>query len=600
MTDPLMEKASPLPVWIYKRDGRLVPFEADKISQSLFAAGETSGRPDAFTARELTDSILHFLCAELNGAIPHTSQVADITFKVVRELGQSSIAQAFEDYSRNIAPGKESTKKPKRIHSHDKESGRKRWPKLPTPSVLAAVDPHSLIRNVAAISLEDYSLREIFTRDIVAAHKEGLITLSGLATPFQMQGGILTAISPGQLTHALEDFRASVGQVIALDGTEYSENDPVANASGPAHPGSPHHWVRELLFGLRATGLHAMVNLNVATPPSWALSLAPGPLFEPSPALRSIESRAARAVELLELLCSQSNAGVQVHWHINEADCHPINESRLARLVRYLLHGGPITIVFDRPNRPISLAEGLDRRHASLLISVGIHLPGLIRQLGEKSTPELFLKKLGSLARLAITAAVQKRRFLNRYQRARTSFLVDRARLVVIPVGLEFVAKNFTEENRTPGPSGAECSPRIIRSLSEILREEGPRYNLESVLDSPPNAAVWPVLGQGSPFNLIDAGCSSPNLETIAGLTGWNEAISPRDQLQIAGAIHAITETGTAWLRLSREDLTKIKDLIWILRFAWKETQVHRLRISMMEPGERQLIPSWEETEEIT
>ena len=63
-----MEKISSLPAWISKRDGRLMEFEADKISQSLFAAGESLNLPDAFTARELTDGVLHFLAAELNGA----------------------------------------------------------------------------------------------------------------------------------------------------------------------------------------------------------------------------------------------------------------------------------------------------------------------------------------------------------------------------------------------------------------------------------------------------------------------------------------------------------------------------------------------------
>ena len=31
------------PAWVHKRDGRLVPFEPDKISRSLFAATETLG-----------------------------------------------------------------------------------------------------------------------------------------------------------------------------------------------------------------------------------------------------------------------------------------------------------------------------------------------------------------------------------------------------------------------------------------------------------------------------------------------------------------------------------------------------------------------------
>src|SRR6516165_8712158 len=96
-----MEKSSPLPDWISKRDGRLVEFQSDKISQSLFAAGESINRRDAFMARELTDGILHFLAAELNGATPSTGQVADMVIKVVRELGQPAIAEAYANYARH-------------------------------------------------------------------------------------------------------------------------------------------------------------------------------------------------------------------------------------------------------------------------------------------------------------------------------------------------------------------------------------------------------------------------------------------------------------------------------------------------------------------
>src|SRR5579859_5737818 len=83
------------PAWVHKRDGRLVPFEADKISRALFAATENLGRPDAFMARELTDGVVHFLAVEQEGAVPTTAQVAESVVKVVRELGQPALSQAF-------------------------------------------------------------------------------------------------------------------------------------------------------------------------------------------------------------------------------------------------------------------------------------------------------------------------------------------------------------------------------------------------------------------------------------------------------------------------------------------------------------------------
>ncbi len=82
------------PEWVAKRDGQVVPFEADKICRSLFAAAESLGQSDPFLARELTDSIMHFLTAEIEDAVPSTSQIAEIVIKVVRELGHPALAIA--------------------------------------------------------------------------------------------------------------------------------------------------------------------------------------------------------------------------------------------------------------------------------------------------------------------------------------------------------------------------------------------------------------------------------------------------------------------------------------------------------------------------
>jgi ribonucleoside-triphosphate reductase len=89
------EPNAALPAWIAKRDGRLEPFDADRIVQALFDASESLGSPDAFLARELTDAVLHFFRPDPPDAIPTTDQVVEQVVKVVRELGQPALAQAF-------------------------------------------------------------------------------------------------------------------------------------------------------------------------------------------------------------------------------------------------------------------------------------------------------------------------------------------------------------------------------------------------------------------------------------------------------------------------------------------------------------------------
>src|SRR5690242_11349638 len=134
--------------WVRKRDGRLVPFEADRISRALFAAGESAGQPDAFTARELTDSVLHFLCAEAPGATPSTAQIADLVIKVVRELGQPKLAKAFADaQARKAESGKQAEEDQRQSRTWTAAEG---WGTLPgfhsPPSTNIGPTPTQLAR----------------------------------------------------------------------------------------------------------------------------------------------------------------------------------------------------------------------------------------------------------------------------------------------------------------------------------------------------------------------------------------------------------------------------------------------------------------------
>src|SRR5260370_137573 len=93
----IVPHSPPPPAWVRKRDGRVVPFEAARISRALFAASERCGQPDAFLARELADVAVHFLAEETEGITPTTEQVREVVVKVLRELKQIPLAGAFEE-----------------------------------------------------------------------------------------------------------------------------------------------------------------------------------------------------------------------------------------------------------------------------------------------------------------------------------------------------------------------------------------------------------------------------------------------------------------------------------------------------------------------
>src|SRR5207245_1075989 len=109
------------------------------------------------------------------------------------------------------------------------------------------------------------------------------------------------------------------------------------------------------------------------------------------------------------------SAQVRVDWHWSEKDFASGNEGRVLHLARLAQETASLAFVFDRSKHSVALAEGLDRRHTAVLLTVGIHLPRLMELRGLRTDPDLFLQKLGSLVRLALSAAARKRDYVRRH-----------------------------------------------------------------------------------------------------------------------------------------------------------------------------------------
>jgi hypothetical protein len=559
----------PLPAWICKRDGRLVPFEPDRMCQALFAASEALGRPDAFLARELADSVLHFLIAEAAGSVPTTAQAAEVTAKVVRELGHPALARAYE-------AGRQT-------------SVRKRAAPLPGVAFqFAPTDPPDL---VAAACLREYSRHVVFSRDLVSAQADGLLTLAGLDAPLGLAGCVLTPPSgtPRGLVERLAEARPLAGAFVALDGPDHT----LGRQAGAAN------FAQELGRGLRATRLRALVNLGCAAPPAWAEEGPGGPLFAqlvvPPPGVdtpgspRTPGAYAPGSVAVEELLTGiledeELRRRTVILWHLGEQD---FGKSRakpgpgLLHAARATAAGASITFVFDRPRRPLILGPGLDRRHPAVLLAVGLHLPCLADLIGPGGEPELFLRKLASLSRLALSAGRQKRAFLRRYggDAVGRGFLPDRAHLVVVPVGLDAAVRRLSGGGLCDNKASLELGCQIISRLAEVLWTEGTSAGLEVFLDG-----TGGVMSEWE--RDLSASLASPT--EAAGLTACDPASPPRQQLRAAGALHGLTGRGTAAVFLTSPSAETVMDL---LSFAWRQTETAAVRFLSAGQAEQRMLP---------
>jgi len=530
--------SSPLPDTIRKRDGRVVPFEPDKLSRSLFAATEALGAPDPFLARELTDSVVHFLSGELAGAHepPSSRQLAELTVKVVRELGYPALAKIYAD---SVQRQQQTAKVPIPIEWLD----WREWEQIPLTS-----DPLTVLSEAGKAVLSGISLSQVYPRDLILAHREGLLQLLDLDIPQEMVGMVLSPNQPPALdgwglVHDLVRARGLAGSFVAFDGPEHA----IA-----VQEGIPEEMALRFLEildrSLWLSHLYGILNLNSAEAPSWAAPLTLGPLFEEFQKEMEGERLDRIARYLLRHARKQS-----IYWHLSEADFSVQNAARLAEIIGRALARDHVEFVFDRPGKPVALGPGIDRDRTAALGMVGVNLPRFVDQLGGGPLDSrIYLKKLASLARFAKSAGHARQDYLRKTGRPqlREGFLLERAILIVHPAGAVEAARKVlgTADLSAIG----ELARQSLETIRLTLETDQPR-TMATRLDSPP----------------------APSENRSEGEV--ESSLLPRQQLKLGAALCSAAGGGCLTIFLKGSDSADVNQLADLLHSCWRG-DVMRLR----------------------
>jgi len=80
---------------VRKRDGRVVPFDVEKITEAVFRAAQAVGGEDRFMAQELADVVVMFLEKSFQGDVPGIEDIQDMVEKVLIETGHARTAKAY-------------------------------------------------------------------------------------------------------------------------------------------------------------------------------------------------------------------------------------------------------------------------------------------------------------------------------------------------------------------------------------------------------------------------------------------------------------------------------------------------------------------------
>ncbi len=80
---------------VKKRDGRIVPYDKEKIAQAIFKAAESVGGTDIELSRKLADKVEARIAEQLGDEIPEVETVQDAVEKILIKRGHAATAKAF-------------------------------------------------------------------------------------------------------------------------------------------------------------------------------------------------------------------------------------------------------------------------------------------------------------------------------------------------------------------------------------------------------------------------------------------------------------------------------------------------------------------------
>lgn len=83
---------------IKKRDGRIVPFDSQKITTAIAKAGKATGEFDERTAKKLTLKVLNLAYETIDGEIPSVEEIQDIVEEVLLSSPYKKTAKAYIIY----------------------------------------------------------------------------------------------------------------------------------------------------------------------------------------------------------------------------------------------------------------------------------------------------------------------------------------------------------------------------------------------------------------------------------------------------------------------------------------------------------------------
>ncbi len=209
--------------YIRKRDGRVVPFKLEKITDAIFKAAQAVGGSDKETALSVSNSVMGIISILFkDGRIPTVENVQDLVEKMLIERGHAKVAKAYilyREQHRKIREGKSLLNEGLRLI--DDYLDQSDWRVNENSNMSFSLQ--GLNNHIASAITAKYWLERIYPPEIRDAHVNcdfhihDLGLLSAYCVGWDLRDLLLKGFSgvPGKVESSpAKHFRSALGQVV--------------------------------------------------------------------------------------------------------------------------------------------------------------------------------------------------------------------------------------------------------------------------------------------------------------------------------------------------------------------------------------------------
>jgi len=157
---------------IRKRDGRIVDFDQEKITEAIWKAAQAVGGRDRNLAKRLSNQVVQLLVERFAGEIPGVEDIQDIVEKVLIENGHARTAKAYILYRKqreNLRKIKSTFLEVEKIVSD--YLNQIDWRVRENSNIGYSMS--GLLMHVAGSVISQYTLDRIYPMEVADAHRNG-------------------------------------------------------------------------------------------------------------------------------------------------------------------------------------------------------------------------------------------------------------------------------------------------------------------------------------------------------------------------------------------------------------------------------------------